>query len=80
MNISEEQKEQLVLLIQGAVCAAFLGAAVLRESKDQRKIRKKAAASRIRHEEKLAKEEYRWKKKLMRQQGKQKLRKKRFAQ
>lgn len=79
MKVSEEQKETLILLIQGAVCLTFLASALIKDSKEQRKARKKVLAGNIRREEKLAKEEYKWKEKLMRQQYKQKLGKKRFA-
>ena len=72
MKITKEQEEKLILLIQGAVCMLFLGAALHRDAKDQRKVRKKVLAHNARREDKLAKEEYKWKQKLLKQQYKRK--------
>lgn len=68
MTITKEQEEHLVLLIQGAVCLVFLGAALRKDLKERRKIQKKIEAGNIRREEKLAKQEYKWKKKLLKEE------------
>ena len=58
MNLKEKQKEQLIAVLQGAVFAAFAGAALLQEGKLYRKYRKKILAENARQKEKLTKQKY----------------------
>ena len=63
MNLTEKQKEQLIAVLQGAVFAAFAGAALLQEGKLYRRYRKcqterktdktEISPERKRHEEKI---------------------------
>lgn len=70
MEITEENKERLVLLVQGGICLLILVLEVLKDLREQKKARKKAAKKNARLEEKLAKKEYKWKERLMNQKYK----------
>lgn len=78
MNLTEKQKEQLIAVLQGAVFAAFAGAALLQEGKLYRKYRKKILAENARQKEKLTKQKYYLKEKDMKRKYRAK-KKKKFA-
>lgn len=73
MNLSKEQEERLVLGIQAALGILVLALSVRNSAKIKTKEMEKIIARRVKQDGKLAKQEYKWKKKLLAEQYKQKI-------
>lgn len=73
MKLSKEQEERLVLGIQAALGILILGLSVRNSARIKTKEMEKIIARRVKQDSRLAKQEYRWKKKLLSAQYKQKI-------
>ncbi len=73
MNLSKEQEEKLVLILQGFLGVLIFALSIRNSASVRTKEMKKAMAKNARQEGRLAKREYRWKRKLMNQKYRRKL-------
>lgn len=73
MKLSKEQEEKLVLMIQGVLGILIFVLSIRNSATIRTKEMKKIMARNARQEGRLAKREYRWKRKLMNQKYRRKL-------
>lgn len=76
MNLTDEQREKLILAIQGILGVMILALSVKNSTKIRTKEMERIMKNNAKREERLAKKNYHYKEKLLKKQYQQKLRKK----